>query len=155
MPADFDRDDEIGRRYGLLTVLAEAPRYQPPSGGVYRRCWCLCACGQETIARLSDLRRGQMLSCGCRKRTLSPVVKYRSAHQRVDRIRGLASSHPCVDCGDQAQAWSYNHKDPYEVYEVRRRDGRVLAYSTNPDAYEPRCRSCHASFDHAHSKARR
>ena len=155
MPADVHGDeigarslkDIMGARYGLLTVVAEAERYCPPSGGSYRRWECECDCGTTTVVRQSDLRAGQQVSCGCRKREFADVIRYRSAHQRVDRVRGLASNHPCVDCGATAREWSYRHDDPNELYETRERDGRVVAYSLNPDAYEPRCRSCHGKFD--------
>lgn len=159
MPADAADEvganrDLMGLRFGCLEVTGLAEWYYPPGGGARCRRWrCVCDCGAETIARHSDLRSGQMRSCGCRKRKLRlRVVKYRSAHQRVDRVRGLASAHACIDCGLQAREWSYSYQDPNELLEIRKRDGRVMAYSVDPEAYEPRCRSCHAKFDRVHSR---
>lgn len=44
--------------------------------------------------------------------------------------------HSCVDCGAQAQEWSYTG-DRTSSY----------SYSRNPMDYVPRCRTCHGVFD--------
>ena len=64
-----------------------------------------------------------------------------AAHQRVKAAKGTASNYACVDCGGQARHWSYDHKDPGELFE----DGR--AYSAKVEHYEPRCVPCHKRFD--------
>ena len=61
-----------------------------------------------------------------------PTIKYRAAHATVARVRGKASDHTCVDCGKQAQEWSYAQRK---------------GYSENLDDYAPRCRSCHQRYD--------
>lgn len=53
--------DMIGLVYGKLTVL-EKHDYQ--SGHI--RFLCECECGNEIVARGSDLRYGKIKSCGCR-----------------------------------------------------------------------------------------
>lgn len=68
---------------------------------------------------------------------------YRTVHARLQRDRGPASGHSCVDCGQPAQDWSYDHGDP---------DQRIAAdngcpYSTKAEHYQPRCKRCHAIFD--------
>jgi hypothetical protein len=65
-----------------------------------------------------------------------------AAHQRVRRAKGSARNHACVDCGNQARQWSYNHKDP----NGRTEEG-LGPYSSDPKWYEPRCVSCHKKFD--------
>ena len=52
--------DLVGEKYGLLTVLEEAPRK-----GQARVWRCLCDCGNVVDVRQSDLRSGKTLSCGC------------------------------------------------------------------------------------------
>lgn len=51
--------DETGRRYERLTVVERAES----RNGAY---WhCLCDCGNRSICRGADLRRGKRKSCGC------------------------------------------------------------------------------------------
>lgn len=67
---------------------------------------------------------------------------YSALHQRVKKERGRPSQHQCVDCGRQAQHWSYNHEDPNEKFE----EGKG-AYSLDIYCYDTRCVSCHKQFD--------
>lgn len=75
-------------------------------------------------------------------------VQYAAAHYRVRRAKGMANAHPCVDCGEQADEWSYNGSGIEE-----RVSPEGLAYSLNTDQYEPRCKPCHRRFDAAHQSA--
>jgi len=47
----------IAKQFNLLTVLRPT--------GVKDKVTCLCACGNEKIARISHLRSGSVKSCGC------------------------------------------------------------------------------------------
>lgn len=67
---------------------------------------------------------------------------YRTVHSRLVAARGKASNHECVDCGDTAREWSYDHTDPESKHDDRGGD-----YSVDLDRYEPRCRTCHFYFD--------
>ena len=61
--------DEVGNRYGRLTVLERA--------GTKRRSatWkVLCDCGVETTATSHALRRGEKKSCGCGWRNRTPCA---------------------------------------------------------------------------------
>lgn len=68
---------------------------------------------------------------------------YNGVHLRLAAQRGRATEYPCVDCGDLAFEWSYNNS-----HEQERRDS-IGRYSTNLDAYDPRCVRCHRRFDAA------
>lgn len=81
------------------------------------------------------------------ERDSSHTVSYRGAHRRVEAAFGSARLHTCVECGDTASEWSYDHKDPEEVL-----DGRGIPYSIIPEFYKPMCISCHRNFDLAHIK---
>ena len=70
------------------------------------------------------------------------MTTYRNAHRRVRAAGGSATGWSCVDCGQQAVEWSYDHADPDE-----RHDERGRAYSDDPQHYQPRCRPCHSRFD--------
>lgn len=53
--------NEIGNKYGRLTVIAETNNRE--FGSV---CWlCVCECGNEVIVAGDSLRSGQTQSCGC------------------------------------------------------------------------------------------
>lgn len=132
--------DLTGQRFGSIVVLSRSGKH-----------WvCRCDCGATTNGLTGDLNRGSKTSCG--NRTLhrrSDHIKYGSAHDRVRDDRGHISTHHCVNCGEQAQHWSYNHTDPSELfaYDLSK---RPVAYSTDPAHYSPRCIKCHKRFDLAH-----
>ena len=80
------------------------------------------------------------------------TVGYNGAHHRVHRSRGRASDHACVDCGQPARNWSYDHSDPDQLVEVvtmGRWTGQ-MPFSLDTTRYQPRCVSCHKVFDLAH-----
>lgn len=52
----------IGRRFGALTVVSQAPNYRTEA-----RWNCECACGGTAIVRGGALRNGNTKSCGCRR----------------------------------------------------------------------------------------
>jgi len=55
--------DEMGNRYGKLTVIGPAP---PKGKGAW---WlCQCDCGNTTVASGGNLRNGNNRSCGCLRR---------------------------------------------------------------------------------------
>lgn len=54
--------DETGNKYGTLTVISLTKDHNN------RTAWlCQCDCGNQKIARGSDLRKGRITSCGCKK----------------------------------------------------------------------------------------
>lgn len=73
-------------------------------------------------------------------------VGYVAAHDRVRRQHGSAKDHQCIDCGNTAAHWTYDHMDANEQhYEYK--PGMFAAYSPNPEHYSPRCVPCHKAFD--------
>jgi HNH endonuclease len=76
-------------------------------------------------------------------------VSYGGLHKRLRKERGSADARECVDCGDQAAQWSYDHSDPNE------KRGSVGPYSLDMDRYQPRCRRCHILFDRRGDHAKR
>lgn len=114
-----------------------------PSGQRHARWLCACDCGVEKIVIGFNLRTGGTKSCGC-TRPKGVVIGYYSAHDRVERARGLAKTHRCVGCGGQGREWSYNYDDPDELFDEKSRP-----YSLSPSFYSPRCVPCHRNFDRA------
>lgn len=53
-------------------------------------------------------------------------------HYAVRKARGRASEYVCTDCPERAKEWSHIHGTEGDL----------------PEHYEPRCRSCHARYDH-------
>lgn len=128
--------DLIGQQFGHLTVIARAED----------KWLCQCDCGATTEVRAGDLNNGNITGCGdwrAHPRTETPG--YGSLHTRIQRDRGRADDHACVDCGQQAEQWSYDHTDPNELMHFR--DGGEYPYSLDINRYEPRCISCHRRFD--------
>lgn len=133
--------DVRGNRYGTLTVTDQREG----------RYWvCRCDCGVTARRTVNQLRvTGSNTTCGqpgAHYPTDAPA--YRSAHDRVIRLKGSASTHVCVDCGGGAAHWSYDHTDPSELTTLR--DGCLIRYSADPQRYVPRCVPCHKRFDLAH-----
>ncbi len=58
-------DVEIGEKYGKLTVIKEVEKFVQPSGQSQRGFLCKCECGNTKKVRLSHLRHGRVISCGC------------------------------------------------------------------------------------------
>lgn len=55
--------NEIGNKYGKLTVIQKAKKPEGRPAGAY---WlCQCECGKQKIIRGADLRTGAVNSCGC------------------------------------------------------------------------------------------
>lgn len=130
--------DARGQRFGTLVVQERVGR-----------AWlCLCDCGRRRVASAGELNRsGESASCGDRMihRRLDDAG-YTAAHQRCRSDRGLVQGHDCIDCGDTAQHWSYNHDDPDERLALGL-SANPVAYSLDPSHYSPRCVSCHKRFD--------
>lgn len=74
-----------------------------------------------------------------RDRTERP--SYGAMHRRLRSRRGRASEFPCVECGEQAQEWAYDHEDVGALTS----DG--LPYSLDLEHYRPMCRHCHIIED--------
>ncbi len=70
-------------------------------------------------------------------------MTYYTVHDRLRRTRGKATSLECVQCGERARDWAYQHTSSDEKIDPR--TGRV--YSEDPSAYDPMCRKCHISLD--------
>ena len=84
-----------------------------------------------------NLRRGEQ-----HWKWVGQDASYQTMHDRINAWRGLASGYSCVDCGQQALHWSYDHLDSGE-----RTSEEGLSYSLDVDHYEPRCVPCHKLKD--------
>ena len=73
------------------------------------------------------------------------MLTYRQAHTIVWGAKGRAGDYPCINCGDDARCWAYQHGDPGELVDEKGRP-----YSPNPDSYEPMCQKCHRNYDLEH-----
>ena len=64
----------IGKRFGRLTVISEAPR----NGFAKPRFNCICDCGNGAVAIGNNLKTGNHKSCGCQKRekTIARLTKH-------------------------------------------------------------------------------
>ncbi len=135
--------DLTGNRYGILVVLGFLAG---------TAAWeCRCDCGSVTSVSSNDLRHGHVKSCGCRRvvRQDGPVG-YNAVHDRLTKDLGPAANRLCVDCGEPAAHWSYDHSDPEELTDPR----LGWAYSLDHSHYLARCNSCHRRLDARHARLR-
>ena len=75
----------IGDRYGKLTVIGEAGYYITPKNKRVRLVECVCDCGTRKTFRLTNLKTGGTVSCGCHKREVASN-SYRCHHLKNTRI---------------------------------------------------------------------
>ena len=80
-----------------------------------------------------------------RKALRKTPVTHRQVHKRLVTDRGSATNYTCVDCSEPADAWTHN----WSAWEGVAQDihGKRLTFSTNLNAYEPRCHECHNRLD--------
>lgn len=73
--------DLTGNRYGDLVVVKRA---ENAPGGI--AVWeCLCDCGQTTLVRGNNLKRGAVKSCGCRRSKVKPTLRHGMSKTRLYR----------------------------------------------------------------------
>ena len=58
-------EDFIGKQFGVLTVEKEIAPYRDSKGHKQRRFRCRCYCGKLKDTRISELKEGVIVSCGC------------------------------------------------------------------------------------------
>lgn len=106
----------------------------------YARTWCRMH--YKRVLKHGDLAE--------RKRRWSgDAVTYSGMHRRVASRRGPARDHDCINCGNPAQEWAYDHQDPKERRGTS--NGQEVYFSLDPAHYEPRCVPCHRAFDNEHT----
>jgi hypothetical protein len=68
--------DLTGKRFGRLTVIDRAPT--PPQAKLRQAHWnCICDCGSATVAGGVHLRKGVVVSCGCRSYGQTFLAEYK------------------------------------------------------------------------------
>ena len=80
------------------------------------------------------------------------VPTWAAIHKRLQRQRGSARQFMCVDCGSNASEWSYRGGSPSEL--VGNAGGFMCAYTEDLSYYDPRCTSCHRTYDGAGDRER-
>lgn len=142
-------EDLLGRRFGMLTVVALADPYIHANGRRVVRWLCDCDCGGESVTRAETLKRGNAKSCGCRGR--ADKITYSGMHVKLRKERGPASSYTCQqkDCEKPAAEWAYDGADRGEFVGSisASADHPVRAWSGDIYHYMPLCRSHHRLFD--------
>jgi hypothetical protein len=58
-------DDLTGLKFGLLTVLGASSEMDKSRKRLWR---CQCECGGIKLANGTDMKRGRVMSCGCKYR---------------------------------------------------------------------------------------
>lgn len=145
-------EDLTGKRFGRLVVIERAGTQRGTNRSVMALWRVVCDCGTEWVTRGQYLRSGGARSCGCLRRRPRPtrrasVVSYRAMHNRVERERGKAKGHTCVDCLGPAHEWSLDEAQDDDLIDVHPTSGSPLRYSMDVARYVPRCRTDHRAHD--------
>lgn len=95
---DFMRKlDLTGQRFGRLVVLSEEEKTERGQAN-----WlCQCDCGNQKIIRLSSLRGGESLSCGCRKKESMHALTHGMSYTPEYRVWTNMKAR-CLDTNHQA-----------------------------------------------------
>ena len=100
--------DETGNAYGHLTVLKRADNIITPNGRSHVAWLCKCDCGNETIVRGSNLRKGYTKSCGCHQHDGRLINEIGHKYGRLTVIERIGSNQDkkalwkCkCDCGNE------------------------------------------------------
>jgi hypothetical protein len=83
-------------------------------------------------------------------RTVWDSCSYSAVHHRCRQLWGRVHQYPCVECGEPAEEWAYDGKDPTELYRENSDWGKlrsIIPYSRFPEFYMPMCKSCHKRRD--------
>ena len=117
----------IGEKFGMLTVMGQAP-----STAKGQRCWiCRCDCGKEKIVLGSNLKRGTTVSCGCKH-------KNDLTGQRIGKLTVIGRSDKYGSRGKrQTQLWEC-------VCECGAITYKATDTLTNPDI--SMCQNCAAEY---------
>lgn len=76
-----------------------------------------------------------------------PPTTSSGCHSRVRLLWGVASLHPCMECGSSADEWAYDGSDPGELF-IPSSSGRGRMKSSQwPEFYMPMCIPCHRGRD--------
>jgi NAD-dependent SIR2 family protein deacetylase len=123
-------------------------------GGTQRTAYCpACRRGYAAGAHLPRPPRPRRYPRRLLKVTdLHQPITYRGMHTRVRSYRGSPTTYRCVDCGGQAEEWSYSGRGKHELTEIGtgpKGTPITVTYSTDCADYEPRCVSCHRRHDSA------
>lgn len=92
--------------------------------------------GPATFAPSADLTHGAE-----HPNWRGTAIGYRGAHNRVTRLKGKASAHPCVECSGEARTWAYDGADAKKI------DAQGRRYSADPAHYLAMCAACHCRRD--------
>jgi len=85
-----------------------------------------------------------------RKPTVWDSCSYSAAHYRCRQLWGRVQQYRCFRCGEPAEEWAYDGKDPTELhaegFDWNNRKS-ILPYSRFPEFYMPMCKTCHKRRD--------
>jgi len=71
--------DLTGQKFGKLTALR--PAFKDKLNTI--RWECICECGNQTVVRSNDLRRGKIIGCGCMRGARNGVLRHsRKTHRK-------------------------------------------------------------------------
>lgn len=101
----------LGKRYGRLTIVCEAPRRLTSAGRPIRVFQCHCDCGTTVDVSLSDLRSGHTSSCGClHRQVVAKLGRSNATHGMTDSLTWKSWKSMLDRCYGEHRTDNHNYK---------------------------------------------
>lgn len=159
----FRKNNEVGNKYGRLTIIGFSHIYCPPNKPQQKRSmWlCKCECGNETVVSINSLHRGNTRSCGCLHReTVRSIAGAKHCMWNpniTDEEREQRKEHRQGDRDFKQWSLAIKKIDNYICQKCKNRGGRLeshhmLPWKTHPERrYDlsngvTLCKKCHKEF---------
>lgn len=102
----MEKTNLIGKRFGRLVVIAEAPSKKSPCGSTRTYWKCRCDCGNVVEIGKAHLLNGDSTSCGCYRKevTLQSHLKHGERHSRIYKL-WCSMKQRCTDHGAEKEVY--------------------------------------------------
>jgi hypothetical protein len=106
--------DQLGLKFGRLTVVAQLADAKYPSGQSQKRWACKCECGGAATVTTPNLQSGNVLSCGClvteqcRKLAKSNVGRFTGSDNPNSKAAKVRHGANYIACSDPWYRRAYN-----------------------------------------------
>jgi len=106
MPRAIPIEEEIGKRYGRLTVV-EFSHYKELKKGTLKIYKCMCDCGKQCCISRTSLRVGNTKSCGCLQQDMasSSSTKHGLARKCPEYTSWMQMKARCLNAKHKSWPW--------------------------------------------------
>jgi hypothetical protein len=151
MPAKIEINH--GDKYGMLTIVSESESHRKKNGALARMVNVVCECGVKKKVRLSSIREGSTVSCGCfhkanAKHTIGSFAKTHGKSKTNLYVLWQAMKSRCYNKNNKSYGrygakgikvcdeW-LNNFEAFESHMGEKRDGLTIERIDSSKGYEP------------------